>query len=257
MNWQFEYSGKRSGFFNMRRDETLAQRVARGLQPPTLRIYGWDPPAISLGWNQSPDAVDREAAQRAGLDVVRRPTGGRAILHDDEATYCVTMPAQGRSIHKTYRQIGEALVSGLRHLGVDAAMEQQQADFSLLSRTSSAGVCFASSARYEICIAGKKLIGSAQRRFAVDGGEDVVLQHGSLLLGPAHKRLVDVLNLPQTSKQAVRTALEEKTIDLRTIMGRSVRMEDVADSLRRGFEDVWGIWFETTVGDVGQQTQPL
>ncbi len=257
MIWQFEYSGKRSGFYNMRRDGTLAQRVSSGLQPPTLRIYGWDPPAISLGWNQSSDAVDREAARRAGIDVVHRPTGGRAILHDDEATYCVTMPAQGRGIHETYRQIGEALVYGLRLLGVDAAMEQHQADFALLSRTFSGGVCFTSSARYEICVAGKKLIGSAQRRFAVDGGEYVVLQHGSLLLGPAHKGIVDVLNLPETSKQAMRAALEEKTIDLAMIVRRRVRLEEVADVLRRGFEEAWGIQFETTVEDREKHVQPL
>ena len=79
-------------------DEALARELGEGSGSPTIRLYGWHPPAISLGWNQSENEIDREKASSAGIDVVRRPTGGRAILHCDELTYSVTMRVRGKNM---------------------------------------------------------------------------------------------------------------------------------------------------------------
>src|SRR5512136_33352 len=117
MNWQFVNSGFASGARNMALDVAIAERVLDGRTANTVRVYGWSPPAISLGWNQSQEAIDHELARKAGIDVVRRPTGGRAILHSEELTYAVVMASPGKNVADVYRDISLALVEGLRSLG--------------------------------------------------------------------------------------------------------------------------------------------
>jgi lipoate-protein ligase A len=189
------------------------------------------------------DEIDVEAATKLGVDVVRRPTGGRAILHSEELTYSVVMPAEGKSVAAVYRSISEALVYGLRSLGIDATLEQTQPDFTALYRTSSSVACFTSSARHEIKVGGKKLVGSAQRRFHF-AGKEMVLQHGSILLGPDHLHIVDLLaGISPADREALRAELQEKTVDVRSLLGTTIRFEDVATALRRGFEEQWNIRF--------------
>lgn len=244
MKWQFLHTGPDTGGHNMECDEQLARDVARGRQCSTVRIYGWNPPAISLGWNQPVEEINVQAAAREGIDVVRRPTGGRAILHDDECTYSVIMPADGRSIGAVYEEISRALVAGLQLLGVEAAIEKSQPHFPSLYSTQSAAACFTNSARYEIKVDGRKLVGSAQRRFLV-GGTEVILQHGSILLGPGHRRIVDFLNFGDEKwRAALANELAEKTTEVCTILGPTVSLNDVAEALRQGFEHSWMIEFE-------------
>ncbi|HVN48495.1 MAG TPA: lipoate--protein ligase family protein [Bacteroidota bacterium] len=242
MKWQFENTGHRAGVFNMEYDEGLAQSLITGNGQPTIRIYGWTPPAISLGWNQSMDEIDLEKTSAAGIDVVRRPTGGRAILHSDEVTYSVVMHAQGKNISTVYDEISKALVSGLEYLGAAVAIEKSQPNFSALYKTTSAAACFSSTGRYEIKWHGKKLVGSAQRRYAASNGEEVVLQHGSILLGPDHKRMVDFLRLPSDEQRvALQDELEKKTTDLSSILQHTVPFEEVADAILFGFKHAWHI----------------
>jgi lipoyl(octanoyl) transferase len=242
MEWQFENTGHRTGVFNMEYDEALAQKLVNGEGQPTVRVYGWNPSAISLGWNQSMEEIDLAKTSAAGIDVVCRPTGGRAILHSNELTYSVTMRVKGKNILAVYDEISRALVAGLEHLGADVSIEKSQPHFPSLYKATSAVACFSSTGRYEIKWNGKKLVGSAQRRYATPDGEEVVLQHGSILLGSDHKRMVDFLRLPSEShRTALRDELDMKTTDLSAILQRPVSFEETVESLFYGFQTAWNI----------------
>jgi lipoate-protein ligase A len=244
MIWQFRNTGYRTGAENMQYDEQLAQSLLESDQPFVVRVYGWKPPAISLGWHQNIQEIDLDQCSREGIDVVRRPTGGRAILHSDEVTYSVAMVATQKSVLSAYQQISEALVLGLRELGAKVALEKSQPHFPSLYRLPSAVACFASVARYEIHIGGRKLVGSAQRRFARHDGQEVVLQHGSILLGEDHQRMVEFLKgLRSDQRDQLRLDLKKNTIDLSSALGRRVRFEEVVPLLQWGFEKAWGIEF--------------
>lgn len=260
MVWEFRNTGFQTGEFNMSYDENLARSLITSDQPFVIRVYGWRPAAISLGWHQNIDEIDAEEAARSGLDVVRRPTGGRAILHSEEVTYSVVMVASQKGVLNVYQRISEALVCGIQSLGVPAALEKSQPHFPSLYRSPSAVACFASAARYEIQVAGRKLVGSAQRRFARPGGDEVVLQHGSILLSRDHLRIVDFLrHLDGDQREHLKRELAQKTIDLSSILGREIDRTIVLEALRKGFEKTWGISFATSIApeDIKGQTQPL
>jgi lipoate-protein ligase A len=225
-------------------DVGLALQAAEGGSTSLVRVYGWKPPAISLGWNQSRNEVRMDKVEEAGIEVVRRPTGGRGILHANELTYSVIMPADGANIPDIYNRISLALVEGLRMLGVDALLERSQPHFPSLYRRAESAACFVSSARNEITVGGKKLVGSAQRRYpAVNGGE-VVLQHGSILLGPEHRRLVDYLVLTKDQREYLSEQLVLRTTDFQELLGTAMDFDEVAAAVRIGFEKVWNISFE-------------
>lgn len=160
-------------------DEAVAHTVGEGRVPPTVRFYGWSRPTVSLGYLQrSEGAVDLAACRRLGIDIVRRPTGGRAVLHARELTYSVAVPLDGAwgdlSVAESFSRVGEALVAGLLRLGVAATIGDGKSERSNLPRT---GVCFQLRRMPAILVSGKKLIGSAQRRWRRS-----LLQHGSILL---------------------------------------------------------------------------
>lgn len=247
MIWRFEHTGYHSGAFNMEYDERLARMLVEGGEVGTVRVYGWKPAAISLGWNQSLEEIDLAACSQAGIDVVRRPTGGRAILHSDELTYSVTMVPTRASVLSVYNEISKALVCGLRHLNVDVGLEKSQPHFPSLYRTPSSAACFTSSARYEISVGGRKLVGSAQRRYARSNGEEIMLQHGSILLGEDHKRMVEFLAINEKDRFAIAQELNDKTTDLRSVLQRTVAFEELAPMIRLGFEEAWGIRFAQSV----------
>jgi lipoate-protein ligase A len=241
--WRFLESGPRSGAYNMALDEEVARRMQEGKDEPLLRLYCWDPWAISLGHHQSAADLDLTRCRADGIDVVRRPTGGRAILHAEELTYAVVMPAGRKSILQVYNEISEALVCGLRDFGVEVALQRVQPNFAETYRQASSIPCFTSSARYEIEWNGRKLVGSAQRRFA-EGETDTVLQHGSILCGSAHRRLAGYLALEDADLlRRIREEMEAKTTDLREITRAEIEIPRLARSIRRGFESAWGITF--------------
>jgi lipoate-protein ligase A len=260
--WRFVNTGESDGATNMAVDVALAKQLQglplsagerhvlqkfslAGESLPTVRVYTWHPWAVSLGYNQGTDDLNTDAIARAGFDLVRRPTGGRAILHAEELTYSVVLPAGRKGILAVYNDISRALVAGLRRFGADANLQRAQPDFREAYRHPSSVPCFTSSARYEIEWAARKLVGSAQRRFA--GGErDVVLQHGSILCGPAHRQLADLLRVDADSLAQIRNELRTKTADLREITGAPADLAALAACLREGFEDTWEITFETT-----------
>jgi lipoyl(octanoyl) transferase len=242
--WRFLNSGFHTGDYNMRFDETLAHNLLSGDYGPILRIYGWKPCAVSLGYNQRRHDLDEEKCRRHGIDIVRRPTGGRAILHANELTYSVVMPATGRNINDVYGDISRALVCGLRLLGAEVEYATAQPNFRQMYRQQTSIPCFASSSKYEIQYQGRKLVGSAQRRYAAGNGREVVLQHGSLLLGPEHRQLHELLRLEEESIAAtILHDLESKTTELSAVLGRAVGFEEAASAVRKGFELSWQINF--------------
>jgi lipoate-protein ligase A len=246
MSWQFLNTGAHDGQFNMDVDVDLARSLQQGSGNQTLRLYRWRPYAISLGFNQQLDEIDTDACAACGIDVVRRPTGGRAILHAEELTYSVVMFSQGKNTMEVYHRIGSALVRGLRKLDPEIHMGRTEPDFSALYRQPSSISCFSSTARYEIQYRGKKLAGSAQRRFPAGTGDqaEVVLQHGSILIGPEHRRLAEFIRNGKSTVESIRQTLAEKTTELSTIMQRPVSSDEVAGVIRMGFEEEWNIAFE-------------
>ncbi len=239
-------TGWDTGAHNMALDEALARSfLGAGAGIPTLRLFRWKPWAVSLGYNQGASDLDAAKCAREGFDVVRRPTGGRAILHAEELTYSVSLPAGRKTILQVYNDIGRALVQGLKWFGVDVALQRSQPDFRSAYRQPSSIPCFTSSARYEIEWQGKKLVGSAQRRFS-DGEHEAILQHGSILCGPAHRRLADLLSVDDAAVLSrVHRDLEEKTTDLSEVLGREVDLDALGECIRRGFEREWGVVFST------------
>jgi lipoate-protein ligase A len=240
----FEYA-LHPGAVNMVLDEKIASLMQDdGSMRPVLRLYGWEPWAISLGHHQDRSDIDVERCRERGIDLVRRPTGGRAILHAQELTYSVIMPADRRSVLEVYNEISRALVKGLSFIGAEVELQKSQPDFRAEYRKAASIPCFASSARYEIEWHGKKLVGSAQRRFS--GGErDVVLQHGSILCGPAHRELPSYLRVADpAAHREVGRILRDHTTDLSTVLGRTIDGAELAECIRAGFETEWNLTFE-------------
>jgi len=211
--------GPQPGAVNMQRDRELLAGWRPG-QPPVLRLYRWQPPAISYGFHQRRDDFDQAAIARLGFDLVQRPTGGRAILHADELTYSVVGPSPsplfGDNLHTCYMRLNEPLVAFLRELGYAAEVsagedrsEQRQA------------VCFKSAGQHEIRIAGRKIIGSAQRR-----REGAFLQHGSILTGPRHADLLDCL-VPERRGGLTREQLLAVTCDLGRLRGEPLTAREL------------------------------
>ncbi len=225
-HWRLLNTGLSDGAYNMALDQALVQSVGSGLSLPVIRFFGWAPPAVSLGYNQKVADLDVAACRRAGFDIVRRPTGGRAVIHQDEFTYSVIAreddPVIGGPVLETYRRIAQGLLAGLRILGVNAEIVRASAPG--IPATASA-LCFAASGRYEIICEGKKLVGSAQRR--ING---VILQQGSLLLSCGQK---------QDFFRRGRGEVPAGTI--REILGREPDFGQVASGMVQGFVEAWNI----------------
>lgn len=241
MKWHYLNTGSRSGKYNMQLDIELAKscRPANAY----FRLFRWEPYCISLGANQLSDSVLKDKAEADGIDVVFRPTGGRAILHGEELTYSFVYPLENNpSAKNLYKEINTALLKGLSFYDVRlrfAELENMQPDFSSFYKEDASAACFAASAKSEVKFDGKKLIGSAQRKL-----ESSLLQHGSILCGSYHKKLADYLNLPEGKKEEVRKELNEKTIELSSILNEEVDYDMLSNCLLKGFEEHFLMKFE-------------
>lgn len=246
--WMLLNTGCSRGEFNMSYDLQLVHELAAGDAEGFLRVYGWNPPCISLGYHQQLQDIDLEKCRSAGVDVVRRPTGGRAVLHSDEVTYAVVFRVNGESVSEIYCSVGSALVNGLRRLHPQIALARIESSLESNPSPRSNIPCYSSIARYEIQYRGRKIVGSAQRRYSFPsnrgGLNEVVLQHGSILLGPSHLRIAEFLNAKSAdSILRLRNDLAVRSIDLLTVLGRPATFEEVAECVKDGFESEWGIEF--------------
>jgi lipoate-protein ligase A len=223
--------GPLPGAVNMQRDEALLRGHRPG-DPPILRLYRWQPFAVTYGFHQRDEDFDREAIARLGYDLVRRPTGGRAILHAEELTYSVVGPSPstlfGDTLHSCYMKINEPLVAFLRDLGHDAEISGGE-DRSEMRQA----VCFKSAGQHEVRVGGLKIIGSAQRRH-----EGAFLQHGSILAGPRHADLLECL-VPHRRGGLDRERLLAVTTDLGALRGEPYT-EDELDALAVRLAGIFG-----------------
>jgi lipoate-protein ligase A len=240
MKWNFIDSGFNTGEFNMQFDLELANKCKN--DEAFFRLYRWQPYCISLGANQSFDDINLVKTKEDGIDVVKRPTGGRAILHAEEWTYSVIYPMNYEySPKEIYFKISKALMKGLEQYNpifANSELENVQPNFPKLLEEPSGVLCFASTAKNEVKFNGKKLIGSAQRKL-----NNSILQHGSILCGTFHQKLADYLRVDKETKINLHSELISKTIEIETILNEKVDYEKLKSCLVQGFEKEWEIIF--------------
>lgn len=235
--WRLLVTGTTDGPNNMAIDQAIMEAVAESRVPPTLRFYAWDPACLSLGHMQPLADVDRARLEGCGWDLVRRITGGRAILHTDELTYSVTVkagdPIVAGDIVQSYRHLSEALRRGLEHLG--AAVE---ADRRLDAAQQAKGpVCFEVPSHYEITAGGKKLIGSAQVRKI-----GAVLQHGSIPLTGDIARICEALVFESEQKRAeAREHVHQRATTVEEVLGRVTSWDEAVTVFTASFAEVFDL----------------
>jgi lipoate-protein ligase A len=211
---------------NMRRDLALLDACAHGETPGAVRLYGFQPACLSIGRMQPMTDVDLGACAHDSVDVVRRPSGGRAVLHDQEVTYSVvcrsTDPVFGGRVLESCARIHDAVAIGLGVLGVRTTPRAMPADLRRDAREGAAVAdCFAKPAAHELLDErGRKLVGSAQARRS-----GALLQHGSVLLEP-----------PRAARYLRRDATPTVGgVGVRELLGRQVSREELVDALAEGF----------------------
>ncbi len=244
MIWKFIDSSINTGSYNMEFDMMLARTLKSG--QAILRLYGWKPYCISLGANQPEDSLNIEKVINDKLDFVKRPTGGRAILHAEELTYSVIHPSNKNfSLNDLYKQINLALKKGLVLFDEklkDVSLEHTEPHFPSFYNEEKSAVCFAVSSKNEINYKGKKLVGSAQRNLG-----NVILQHGSILCGDFHKNIVDFLFLNDKETAQMREEIENTTTDLRSILNYEIDYDLLGEAIKTGFEEHFEIKFENSL----------
>lgn len=241
MKWQYLNSGVNSGKFNMDFDVFLAENFKADYA--VLRLYRWNPYCISLGANQSLEDIDLTKTRYHKIDVVKRPTGGRAILHSQELTYSVIYPIDASSSAKNiYNEINLALSKGLINFDTrlnEIDLEHSQPDFKEFYKSQISSICFAVSAKSELNFNGKKLVGSAQRKLG-----NVILQHGSILCGTYHKKIVDYLNVTDDKRNGMLNEISSTTIDLKSVLNTDIDYAKLNVSILNGFEEHFSSKFE-------------
>jgi lipoyl(octanoyl) transferase len=214
-------------------DEELLAKAQAGATMPVLRFYTWDPPAVSLGRFQHMTAVDAAACRGLGIDVVRRITGGRAVLHKSELTYSIVSrtdnPLFPPNVLGTYKVIASGLLRGLKDLGIPAEMVSRANRHAVLVKKDQKNpACFSSPSWYELVVNGRKIVGSAQRRLS-----GAFLQHGSILMD--YDPELEARVIPGGGSDAVTSIKRE--------LGRDIPLEDVKQAVVKGFSEALGITF--------------
>jgi len=214
----------------MAMDHTLARALPPGRG--VVRLYGWATPTLSFGRNEpARDRFDPDALRRDGVDVVRRPTGGRVVLHHHELTYAVAAPIRVLGgVRAAYVLVNRALSEGLARLGIRAALAAASPTPQL-----DAGPCFGEAAGGEVVVEGRKRVGSAQVRIG-----EVLLQHGSILIGDDQWRVAGYRSGASASRPPRGSADADSAAPaaLSPLLGREVTPEEVADAVAAGFRDV-------------------
>mgnify|MGYP001068301410 CR=1 FL=1 len=247
--WRLILDSPASGPWNMAVDEAILEAIDQGSGLPTLRLYGWQPACLSLGYAQPIAEVSQPALQAHGWQLVRRPTGGRAILHVDELTYAVIAPNDdprlAGSLLESYRRLSKAILNALHHLGIPAEASSHPQEIALDSpsnpdQPSQGPVCFEVPSNYEITVANKKLVGSAQAR-----RKRGVLQHGSFPLYGELTRITQVLQFPSESKrQRAAHRLLERATTAENVLGQPLDWQRAAQAFVAGFEETLHLQFQ-------------
>jgi len=238
--WRLIISSPSRGAWNMAVDEALLLTANSKPNMPTLRLYSWYPYALSLGHAQSFEDIDNRCIETRGWDVVRRPTGGRAILHADELTYALIWNGEYQvlsgGVLESYRKISDGLIEGLRILGISAKSTIKEIPAAEINKEA---VCFQHPSDYEITFNGKKIIGSAQAR-----RNGNILQHGAIPLHGDITRIVDVLaySSPDMRKKA-KLHLSERAVTLSNAAARRITWNLAANAFIAGFVNSFQVTF--------------
>ena len=219
-------------------DRWLLETASR----PVLRFYSWQPYTLSLGRHQEFGGAAARRARERGIPVVRRDTGGRAVFHARELTYSVIIPREHPlaqlGLQPLYRLLNSALLSGLAELGVPVARETRRVDLRQHYQQPTAAVCFSTPVETEVTVGGRKLVGSAQRRF-----QQGVLQHGSLLLGREHREITAIFHPPEKVAAAL-GELDEHAVCLAEVLAEVPSQEELAEILARAFARTLNLEFQ-------------
>lgn len=235
--WRFIDTGPNLGVYNMSVDEKLLARAQAGEQVPVLRFYTWDPAAVSIGrFQKIEDSVNADACKQHGFDIVRRITGGRAVLHNKELTYSIIARADNplfpSNVLGTYKLIAAGLLQGLKNLGIPAEMvSRSNRHAALVKKGVKDPACFSSPSWYEILVHGRKIIGSAQRRLS-----GAFLQHGSILMD--YDAALEAEVIPGGGSNDVVTSIKRE-------LGGDVSFEEVKGAFVKGFSEALAIDFKT------------
>jgi lipoate-protein ligase A len=240
--WRLLITPPARGAWNMAVDEAILEhaQAGQGASLPTLRLYAWDPACLSLGHTQPFADVDTTRLKARGWEVVRRATGGRAILHTDELTYSVTgsneEPILAGGVLESYNRLAQALFLAVKDLGLPVEIKEGKSN----NQTTPNPVCFEVPSTYEITVHGKKLIGSAQAR-----KKEGVLQHGSLPLTGDLTRICQALIFEsESAREAASQRLLTKATTVESVLGRVVPWETAAQAFVHAFETQLGLCFE-------------
>ena len=236
--WHFINSGPRSAAYNMALDEALLNWHSKGEIGPVLRFYEWEPATLSIGYFQQVERdIQIEQVKKEGLGFVRRQTGGRGVLHDDELTYSVIVsekyPNMPETVTEAYRVISQGLLEGFRLLGFQAefSIPQSEEEQAALKRPKS-GVCFDAPSWYELVVEGKKIAGSAQTR-----QKGVILQHGAILRHLDIDRLISLFRFPsEEAKQRMYESLPQRAVAIDQLTERDIPIDELVRAFSKGFE---------------------
>ena len=245
MRWRLLDDGANPGAWNMAVDEALTEAVNAGTAPPTLRLYRWAPPCLSLGFSQPYEVADARFCATRGIGVVRRPTGGRAVLHHLELTYAVAARLEApfsADLQGAYQAICRALVIGLGTLGVPAELCGPPEGGHI--RPTQPIPCFIGPAAGEVAVAGRKLVGSAMRRIGC-----AILQHGSILEGWDSALQAGCLGLADDRE------LRAAVATLVDVLGAAPPPSAIVHAIVRGFEAAFGVALERAGLSAGERAR--
>lgn len=218
---------------NMAIDEAILDAHLSGLVMPTLRIYGWQPRAVSIGYGQKLSSTVESRMKSRGYDVVRRPTGGRAVLHEFELTYSFVGSAGGAedfggalsdSVIGAYKQICQGLILAFKELGVNLELGESSSNYK------NAQDCFLATTSADLHYQGKKMIGSAQLR-----RKSAVLQHGSILLNQPQDLMNVLLKEGESASGSSKSEIQRHA-NLFEILGEEVSIPRLQEVMKTGFE---------------------
>ncbi|MCB1061083.1 MAG: hypothetical protein KDB65_12720 [Calditrichaeota bacterium] len=225
------HDGPMPGQWLMDRDSDDLKAAANSEIEARLSLYQWEVPTLSLGFHQVDSKVDFERLKTAGVPLVRRPTGGAAVLHSEELTYSIVVPdvVELRAGQYLLEYVGRAISEGLQAIGVNAELDERGESLSPLANRTS---CFARTSRWEVAVDGRKIVGSAQRRLG-----NALLQHGSILLGNDHLRIVEFLTVSQeTDRESLRSRLDKKATCVENEIGQGNHAKELRHALETAFQ---------------------
>jgi len=236
MIWRVINYSRHDAFENMAIDEAIFREIINNKKQPTIRFYGWQPAAVSIGYFQDPQSeLNVKQCSKTGIEIVRRLTGGKAVFHNDEITYSVTAGEGEKSfpvdILGTYKVISDCLIQGLSNLGIKANLAigcRGKNDNELKS------CCFSVPSRNELLVAGRKICGSAQMR-----SHGAFLQHGSLLLTFDPVKALSVI-LPSSNSEYL-AKLRNSVASINEVTATPIETSDICHALKKGFAKVLGI----------------